>query len=42
MAGSDLIQMSNIVRYLGRFLNQSLTFNNHISQKIKSAMGNFT
>ena len=31
VAGSDLIQISNVVRYLGRFLDQSLAFNNHIS-----------
>ena len=31
MAGSDLIQMSSVVRYLGWFLNKSLTFNNHIN-----------
>ena len=42
MADSDLIQMNNVVRYLGTFLDQSLTFNNHISQKIKAATGNFT
>ena len=28
MADSNLIQMSNVARYLGRFLDQSLTFNN--------------
>ena len=41
MADSDLIQICNIIRYLGGFLDQSLTFNNNISQKIKAAMGNF-
>ena len=42
VAGSDLIQMSNVVRYTGWFLDQSLTFNNHICQKRRAAMGNLT
>ena len=39
MADSDLIQMSNVVWYLGRFFDQLLTFTNHINQNINATMG---
>ena len=39
---ADLIQISNVVRYLGGYMDCNLNFKEHISQKIKKVMTNFT
>ena len=39
---SCLIQQSKLVKYLGGHLDSSLTFEEHIKQKSKAAMLNFT
>ena len=41
-ADVDLIQMSNVFRYLGGYMDCNLNFKEHVSQKIKKAMTNFT
>ena len=37
----DTIQMSSKVKYLGGILDAMLSFNKHITMKIKKAMTNF-
>ena len=34
-ANGDVIQMSNVVRYLGGYMDCNLNFKEHISQKMK-------
>ena len=41
-ADGDLIQMSNVVKYLGGYVDCNLKFKEHISQKIKKVSTNFT
>ena len=41
-ADGDLIQVSNVVRYLGGYMDCNLNFKKHISQKIMKAMTNIT
>ena len=40
--GSSLVQQSKLVKYPGGYLDSSLTFEEHIKQKSKAAMLNFT
>ena len=41
-AHGDLIQMSSVGRYFGGYMDCNLNFKEHLSQKIKKAMTNFT
>ena len=40
-AGPDLIELSNKVKYLGALLDNTLSFDQHISSKVQKAMANF-
>ena len=40
-AGSDLIELSNKVKYLGGVLGNTLNFESHISLKVQKAITNF-
>ena len=40
-AGPDLIELSNKVRYLGGLLDNTLSFDLHVSSKVQKAMANF-
>ena len=39
-ANGNLIELTIVVRYLGGYLNRSLTFRDHIKQKTRKAMAN--
>ena len=39
-AYGDLVNLSEVVRYLGGYLEQTLRFKEHIKQKTKKAMAN--
>ena len=41
-ANGNFIPKSKVVRYLGSYLDASLTFETHIRTKVKTAMANFT
>ena len=40
-AGPDLIELSNKVKYLDTLLDNTLSFDQHISSKVQKAMANF-
>ena len=40
-ANGDLVHKSKVVRYLGRHLDESLTFKTHIKSKVRTARANF-
>ena len=40
-AGPDLIELSNKVKYLDALLNNTLSFDTHVSLKVQKAMANF-
>ena len=40
-AGPDLTELSNTVKYLGALLDNTLSFDQHISSKVQKAMVNF-
>ena len=40
-AGPDLMELSNKVKYLGTLLDNTLSFDQHISSKVQKAMANF-
>ena len=40
-AGPDLIALSNKVKYLGGLLDNTLSFDLHVSSKVQKAMANF-
>ena len=40
-AGPDLIELSNMVKCLGTLLDNTLSFDQHISSKVQKAMANF-
>ena len=40
-AGPDLIELSNKVKYLGALLDNTLSFDLHVSSKVQKAMANF-
>ena len=40
-AGPDLIELSNKVKYLGALLDNTLSFDPHVSSKVQKAMANF-
>ena len=40
-AGPDLIELSNKVKHLGTLLDNTLSFDQHISSKVQKAMANF-
>ena len=40
-AGPDLIELNNKVKYLGALLDNTLSFDPHVSSKVQNAMANF-
>ena len=40
-AGPDVIELSNKVKYLGSLLDNTLSFDQHVSSKVQKAMVNF-